>query len=96
MNYFLGMQVWQEERRIMLSQTKYALDVLKTFNMSDCKPSKTPCEVGLKLSTNSNQKKVDGKLYRQLVGNLLYLTITRPDIAYVVGIVFKVHEKFTH
>ena len=47
MHYFLGMQVWQEEGRIMLSQTKYALDVLKKFNMSDCKPTKTPCEVGL-------------------------------------------------
>ena len=87
MHYFLGMQVWQEEERIVLSQTKYALDVLKKFNMSDCKPCNTPCEVGLRLSANSTQKKVDGKLYRQLVGNLLYLTITRPDIAYAVGIV---------
>ena len=55
MHYFLGMQVWQEEERIMLSQTKYALDVLKKFNMSDCKPCNTPCEVGLKLSANSTQ-----------------------------------------
>ena len=85
MHYFLGMQVWQEEGRIMLSQTKYALDVLKKFNMSDCKPCNTPCEVGLKLSTNSTQKKVDGKLYRKLVGNFLYLTTIRSDIAYVIG-----------
>jgi hypothetical protein len=89
MHYFLGMQVWQEEGRIMLSQTKYALDVLKKFNMSDCKPSNTPCEARLKLSANSTQKKVDTKLYRQLVGSLFYLTITRPDIAYAVGIVSK-------
>ena len=87
MHYFLGIQVWKEEGRIMIFQIKYALDVLKKFNMSDCKPCNTPCEVGLKWSTNSTQKKVDGKLYRQLVGNLLYLTITRPDIAYAVGIV---------
>ena len=87
MHYFLGIQVWQEEGRVTLSQTKYALDVLKKFNMSDCKLANTPCELGLKLSTNSTQEKVDGKLYRQLVGNLLYLTITRPDLAYAVGIV---------
>ena len=64
MHYFLGMQVWQEEERIMLSQTKYVLDVLKKFNMSDCKSSNMPCEVGLKLSTHSTQKKVDENLYR--------------------------------
>lgn len=57
MHYFLGMQVWKEKGRIMLSQTKYALDVLKKFNMSDCKPCNTPCEVGLKLSANSTKKK---------------------------------------
>ena len=55
--------------------------------MSDCKTSNRPCEVGSKLSSNSTQRKVDGKLYRQLGGNLLYLTITRPNIAYTVGIV---------
>ena len=48
----------------MLSQTKYGLDVLNFLNMSDCTPSHTPCEVGIKLSANSTQKKVDGKLYR--------------------------------
>ena len=87
MYYFLGMQVWQEYSRILLSQTKYAIDVFKFFNMSDCKPSNTPIEVGSKLSAHSDQKKVDGKLYRQLVGSLLYLTITRPYIAYTVGVV---------
>ena len=64
MHYFLGMQVWQEEGRIILSQTKYALDGFKKLNMSDCKSSNTPCEIGLKLSTHSTQKKVDEKLYR--------------------------------
>ncbi|XP_057840066.1 secreted RxLR effector protein 161-like [Cryptomeria japonica] len=59
--------------------------------MSNCKPSNTPCEVGLKLSTNSTQK-VDGKLYTQLGGSLLYLTITRPVIAYAVGIVSRYME----
>ena len=76
----------------MLYETKYALDVLKKFNMSDYKPRNTPCEVGLKLSTNSTQKKVDGILYRKLVGNLSYLTITRLDLAYAVNIVSKYME----
>ena len=67
MHYFLGIQVWQEEGRIVVSQTKYALDVLKKFNMSDCKPSNTPSEVGLKLSTNSTKK----KWMENCIGNLL-------------------------
>lgn len=60
--------------------------------MSNCKPFNTPCEVALKFSTNSTQKKVDGKLCKKLVGNLLYLTITRKDIAYAVGVVSKYME----
>jgi hypothetical protein len=87
LHYFLGIQVWQEKDRILLSQPKYALDLLKKFKMENCKSAPTPIDAGTKLRSNSISEKFDGTLYRKLVGSLLYLTATRPDIAYAVGMV---------
>jgi hypothetical protein len=60
---------------------------LKKFKMENCKSAPTPIDAGTKLRNNSISEKIDGTLYTQLVGNLLYLTATRPDIAYAVGMV---------
>ena len=87
LHYFLGIQVWQEKDMILLSQQKYALDLLKKFKMENCKADPTPINAGVKIRSKSISEKFDGTLYRQLVGSLLYLTTTRPDIAYVVGMV---------
>ena len=85
--YFLDMQVRQSPGQIFFSQEKYAEDLLKKFNMLDCKPLSTPMATNEKLSKYNGQKKVDGSTYQSLVGSLIYLTNTRPDIVYAVSIV---------
>ena len=87
MRYFLGIQVKQENGRISLSQEKYATDLLKKFNMSCCKPTCTPMIINEKLSRNDGAEKVDETIYRKLVGSLIYLTNTRPDLVYAVSVV---------
>ena len=87
MKYFLGMQVKQSPGRIFLSQEKYVEDMLKNFNMSDCKPMTTPMATNEKLSKYDGKDKVDALLYRSMVGSLIYLTNTRPDIVHAVSIV---------
>ncbi|KAJ7528383.1 hypothetical protein O6H91_15G001300 [Diphasiastrum complanatum] len=87
MHYCLGIEVWQKEEVVFLTQSKYARDLLYKFNMQDCKTLSTPMDVNMKLTAYDESKKVDSYLYKQLVGSLIYLTHTRPDISYVVGVV---------
>jgi hypothetical protein len=74
LHYFLGLQVWHMADGIFLSHPKYALDFLARFHMSDCKPSPTPFQSGVKLIVDCDNPLVDATLYRQLVGSLIYLT----------------------
>jgi hypothetical protein len=80
-----------------MSQAKYTWDILKKFIILSCKPT-TPLEVGLKLYGHDDSKSVDVTLYRQLVGSLIYLTTTRPDISFAVSMVsrFMVEPKELH
>ncbi|XP_006593273.1 uncharacterized protein LOC114379003 [Glycine soja] len=87
MRYFLGMQVKQRPGQIFISQEKYADDLLKKFNMQDCKPLATPMAMNEKLSKDVGKNKVDATIYRSLVGSLIYLTNSRPDIVHAVSIV---------
>ena len=87
LHYFLGLQVLQSKEGISLSQSKYACDLLRRFHMEDCKPTPSPFQFGVKLSLTYTSPEVDATLYRQLVGSLLYLTHSRPDISFVVGLV---------
>eukprot|EP00253_Pinus_taeda_P004608 PITA_04608 len=87
LHYFLGLQVLQSKEGIFLSQSKYACDILCFFHMEDCKPAPSPFQSGVKLSVNCTSHEVDATLYRQLVGKLLYLTHTRPNLSFVVGLV---------
>eukprot|EP01018_Ginkgo_biloba_P012572 Gb_02021 [translate_table: standard] len=64
LHYFLGIEIWQSEKGIFMSQAKYAMDILKKFNMSDCKPLATPIEFGLNLSKYEDSDSVDATLYR--------------------------------
>ena len=69
----------------MLSQSKYITDLLQKFHMADCKPYLTPMATSPPLVKNSGEPFAEGELYRQLIGGLQYITITRPDLAYSVN-----------
>eukprot|EP00253_Pinus_taeda_P004328 PITA_04328 len=86
LHYFLGLQVLQSREGISLSQSKYACDLLRHFHMEDCKQVPSPFQSGVKLSVTCTSPEADATLYRQLVGKILYLTHTRLDLSFVVGL----------
>lgn len=87
LHYFLGIEVSKVNNGIVLSQDKYATDLLKRVGMSDCKPVSTPLSTSEKLSLHEGTLlgSNDGTQYRSIVGALQYLTLTRPDIAFPVN-----------
>jgi hypothetical protein len=85
MHYFLGLEVWQNPGEICLSQGKYVVEILKRFGMMDCKSMTTPMTTNPKLLCDTSSEIVDATLYRQMIGSLMYLTNTRPDICFVVN-----------
>ncbi|KAK3009717.1 hypothetical protein RJ639_014570 [Escallonia herrerae] len=87
LKYFLGIEVSRSKKGIFLSERKYALDLLRETCMLTCQPVDTPVEEGLKLRIESNQVPVDKGRYQRLVGRLMYLAHTRPDLDYALGIV---------
>lgn len=86
MKYFLGMEVARTKQGIVVSQRKYILD-LKETGMSGCKPVATPVEPKGKFKQVTKEKPVDKRMYQRLVGKLIYLSHTRPDIAFAVSLV---------
>ena len=80
LNYFLGFQVKQLKDGTFISQTKYTQDLLKRFGMKDAKPAKTPMGTDGHTDLNKGGKSVDQKAYRSMIGSLLYLCASRPDI----------------
>jgi hypothetical protein len=85
MHYFLGLEVWQSLEGIFLNQGKYAVKILKRFDMLECKSMNTTMETKLKLLVDTLSDLIDATLYRQIIGLLMYLTNTRPDICFVVN-----------
>eukprot|EP00253_Pinus_taeda_P014114 PITA_14114 len=86
LTYFLGLQIQQNEGGIRLSQTKYLKQILKKYGMEDLKPVCTPMVTRCSLSENDDSAAVHQPTYRPMIGSLLYLTGTRPDIMHAVGI----------
>lgn len=86
MKYFLGMEIARSRDGIMVSQRKYTLDLLKETGMLGCKPSDVPMDPNLKLyGRTPDQKSADKGQYQKLVGKLIYLSHTRPDICFYVS-----------
>jgi hypothetical protein len=80
LTYFLRFQVKQLKDGTFLSQTKYTQDLLKRFGMKDAKPTKTPMGTDGHVDLNKGGKSVDQKAYLSMIGSLLYLCASRPDI----------------
>ncbi|XP_058198360.1 secreted RxLR effector protein 161-like [Rhododendron vialii] len=87
LKYFLGAEVSRSDKGIFLSQRKYVLDLLQETGMLACQPANILVEDGLKLYIDSNQVPADKGRYQRLVGKLMYLAHTRPDLTYALSIV---------
>ncbi|KAK6139205.1 hypothetical protein DH2020_027052 [Rehmannia glutinosa] len=84
LKYFLGIEVARSSEGFVLSQRKYTLDILEEFGLDNKKHMKTPMGTNDKLSKNENGTPIDPTLYRSMIGSLLYLTASRPDISYSI------------
>ncbi|KAI5311342.1 hypothetical protein L3X38_000007 [Prunus dulcis] len=82
LHHFLGMGVTQTEGSIFIHQKKYALTLLDKFGLKDCKSVSTPLVATDKLKREDGSEAADESLFRKIVGSLLYLTATRPDIMF--------------
>eukprot|EP00253_Pinus_taeda_P004398 PITA_04398 len=85
LHYFLGLEIWQCNDGLFVSQGKYAREILEKFNMHGCKPVDTPLPGGWWKEDATLAEVVDATVYRQLVRSLMYLVNTRLDICYVVN-----------
>jgi hypothetical protein len=98
LNYFLGLQVKQTTEGIFISQSKYAKDLVKQFGLDGNSCARTPMSTSVKISSDLAGKSVDPSLYMSMIGSLLYLTASRPDIAFSVGVCarFQANLKESH
>jgi hypothetical protein len=85
LSFFLGLQIHQSNQGIFISQTKYIIEMLKRFRMEDCKPVITPMQTSCKLRKDDDSKSTDQRQYRSMIGSLLYVTTSRPDVMQAVG-----------
>ncbi|XP_020271086.1 uncharacterized protein LOC109846275 [Asparagus officinalis] len=91
-SYFLGIKVKQQQEEIFISQKKYMKDILEKFKMNECNPMNALVAIIMKLPREGDGCFVDSTLFKSPVGGLRYLTITRPDITYGVGLVSRYME----
>nr|GEY44064.1 hypothetical protein [Tanacetum cinerariifolium] len=97
-NFFLGLQVKQMEDGIFFNQSKYIKEMLKKFGLEDSKPTKTPMSTEIKLTKDDEVDSVDSSKYQGMIGSLLYLTASRPNIMFSVCLCARIQEnpKTTH
>ncbi|GKE47562.1 hypothetical protein Tco_1478820 [Tanacetum coccineum] len=83
-SFFLGLQIFQNPRGIFINQSKYALESLKKYGFDSCDPVDTPMVEKSKLDKDKEGKAVDPSHYRGMIGTLLYLTTSRPDLQFAI------------
>jgi hypothetical protein len=98
LSFVLGLQIHQSNQGIFISQTNYIIEMLKRFGMEDFKPIITPMQTSCKLSKDDDSKYTDQRQYRSMIGSLLYVTTSRPDVMQGVGQVtrFQAAPKESH
>ncbi|KAJ0765403.1 putative RNA-directed DNA polymerase [Helianthus annuus] len=98
MNFFLGLQVQQTESGIFIHQTKYVGDILSRFQMSDATPIGTPLPTNHGITPDLKGEPVSPSYYRAMIGSLMYLTASRPDIMYPTCLLarYQVNPKASH
>ncbi|GJX96917.1 uncharacterized mitochondrial protein-like protein [Tanacetum coccineum] len=96
--FFLGLQVQQKSDGIFISQDKYVAEILKKFDFSNVKTASTPIEPNKPLIKDEEAEEVDVHVYRSMIGSLMYLTASRPNIMFVVCACarFQVTPKTSH
>jgi hypothetical protein len=87
LRYFIGIEVIQSPKGIWLLQRQYALNKLTKYGMMSYKPISIPLEQNVKLNADEGDLVEDTTMYRRIVGSLIYMTITRLNLSYVVGVV---------
>jgi hypothetical protein len=86
LTFFLGIQVKQTKQGIFVHQAKYTKDLMKKFNMAELKPVSTPISSAASLGSDEDGEAVDQREYRSMISSFLYLTATRSDIQFAVGL----------
>ncbi|GKE83657.1 hypothetical protein Tco_1557399 [Tanacetum coccineum] len=84
LTFFLGLQVQQKKDGIFISQDKYVDEILKKFGFTEVKTAGTPMKTQKPLLKDENGEEVDVHIYRSMIGSLMYLTSSKPDIMFVV------------
>ena len=95
MKFFLGVEILQTSGGIFITQRKYAQEVLKRFGMENSNSTKTPMVPGFKLTKDEGGTRTDPTQYKQIIGSLMYLTVSRPDLMYVMSLMSRYMEKPT-
>ncbi|GJZ70007.1 putative ribonuclease H-like domain-containing protein, partial [Tanacetum coccineum] len=98
LTFFLGLQVKQKKDGIFISQDKYVEEILKKFGFTEVKTASTPIETQKPLLKDDNGEEVDVHMYRSMIGSLMYLTSSRPDIMFAVCACarYQVNPKVSH
>jgi hypothetical protein len=92
LSLFMGLQIHQRNQGIFISQMKYIREMIKSFGMEDCKPVITPMQTSCKLSKDDDSKSTDQRKYRSMIGNLLYVTTSKPNVMQAIGQVARFQE----
>ncbi|KAL7616792.1 uncharacterized mitochondrial protein AtMg00810-like [Lactuca sativa] len=85
-NFFLGLQVKQISQGIFIHQEKYTSELLNKYSMDNCSSAKVPMAFGYKIYVDPSGEPVDHKTYRGIIGSLMYLTASQPDIVFATGV----------